>query len=52
MPVLSSLDNLLYDAYLIFQRGDDNIEIEHKHANFRLGVQYPLKGKKAPQTKF
>ena len=30
MPFLSSLDNLLYDAYFIFQKGVDNFEIEHK----------------------
>ena len=26
----SSLDNLLYDAYIIFQNDVDNFEIEHK----------------------
>ena len=26
----SSLDNLLQDAYIIFEKGVDNFEIEHK----------------------
>ena len=30
MSFLSSLDNLLKDAYIIFQKGVDNFEIEHK----------------------
>ena len=30
MQFLSSLDNLLYDAYIIFQKSVDNFEIEHK----------------------
>ena len=30
MPFLSSLDNLLEDAYIIFENGVDNFEIEHK----------------------
>ena len=30
MPFLSSLDNLPSDAYIIFQEGVDNFEIEHK----------------------
>ena len=31
MLVLSSFYNLLYDAYIIFQKGVDNFEIEHKY---------------------
>ena len=30
MLFLSSLDNLLQDAYTIFQKGIDNFKIEHK----------------------
>ena len=30
MLFLSSLDNLLQDAYIIFQKGVGNFEIEHK----------------------
>ena len=30
MPFLSSLDNLLYDAYIIFHKSVDNFEIAHK----------------------
>ena len=30
MPFLSSLENLLKDAYIIFQKGVDNFEMEHK----------------------
>ena len=30
MLLLSSLDNLLQDAYIIFQKGVDYFEIEHK----------------------
>ena len=30
MLFLSSLDNLLEDAYIIFQKDVDNFEIEHK----------------------
>ena len=30
MLFLSSLDNLLLDAYIIIQKGVDNFEIEHK----------------------
>ena len=41
LPFLSSLDNLLQDAYIIFQKGVDNFEIAHKHANFWLGVSLP-----------
>ena len=28
--ILSSLDNIITDAYIIFQNGVDNFEIEHK----------------------
>ena len=42
MPFLSSLDNLLHDAYIIFQKGVDNFEIEHRNCYFLYGVQYPL----------
>ena len=30
MPFLSSLDNLLEDAYIIFQKSVDNFAIEHQ----------------------
>ena len=30
MPVLSSLDNLLKDAYIVIQNSVDNFAIEHK----------------------
>ena len=30
MPVLSFLDNSLYDTYIIFQKGIDNFDFEHK----------------------
>ena len=30
MPFLSCLDNLLEDAYIIFQKGVDNFEMERK----------------------
>ena len=30
MLFLSSLDNVLEEAYIIFQKGVDNFEIEHK----------------------
>ena len=30
MPFLSSLDNLILDAYIIFQKGVDYFEIENK----------------------
>ena len=30
MSFLSSLDNLLKDTYIIFQKDVDNFEIEHK----------------------
>ena len=29
MPILSSLDNLQQNAYIILQNGVDNIDIEH-----------------------
>ena len=34
MLFLSSLDNLLSDAYIIFQKDVDNFEIENKTCNF------------------
>ena len=34
MLFLSFLDNLLYDGYIIFQKGVDNFEIEHKTCYF------------------
>ena len=30
MPFLSSFDNFLKDAYIVFQKDVDNFEIEHK----------------------
>ena len=30
MSFLTSLENLLQDAYIIFQKGVDDFEIEHK----------------------
>ena len=41
MIFLSSLDNLLYDAYIIYQKGVDNFELEHKNANFAVGGAVP-----------
>ena len=43
MLYLSSLDNLLEDAYIIFQKSVDNFEIEHKTCLFLVRVQFPLK---------
>ena len=43
MPFLSSVDNLLWDAHIIFHKGVVNFKIEHKTCYFWLGVQYPLK---------
>ena len=44
MPFLSSLDTLPSDARIFFFRKSvDNFEMEYKHADFKLGVQYPLK---------
>ena len=40
MLFFSSLDNLLYVAYIIFQKGVDNFELSTKHANFWLRVKY------------
>ena len=39
---LSSLDNLLKDAYIIFQKGVGNFKIEPKYANYWFVVWYPL----------
>ena len=41
MLFLSSLDNLLQGAYIIYQNGVDNFEIEHKNANFGEGSAVP-----------
>ena len=41
MLILSFLDNLLLDAYIIYQKGVDNFDIEHKNANFGLGGAVP-----------
>ena len=35
------LNNLLQDAYIIFQKGVDYFE--HKHANLGVGGAFPLK---------
>ena len=43
MPFLSFLDNLLEDVDIVFQKGADNFEIEHKIGKFLARVQYPLK---------
>ena len=40
---MSSLDNLLSDAYIIYQNGVDSFEIEHKHVNFGVRGVVPLK---------
>ena len=39
--ILSSLHNLLLDAYMIFQKDDDNFEIEYRTANFGLHAVLP-----------
>ena len=39
MLFLSSLDNI--DAYIIFHKGVDNLEIEHNHGNFGVGGAVP-----------
>ena len=40
MPFLSSLDNLLLEAFIIFQKSVDNFEIQQKKKSyFKLGVQ-------------
>ena len=41
MLFLSSLDNLLEDAFIIYQKGIDNFEIEHKNANLGVGGAVP-----------
>ena len=43
MPVLSSFNDELYDAYVIFQEGDDYTEIGHKICQFGVGGAVPLK---------
>ena len=43
MLCLSSLENWLWDAYIMyiaFQKGVNNFDMQHKHANFWLVVQY------------
>ena len=40
MLFLSSLDNLLKDAYIIYQKGDDNFEMKH-FANFGIEGAVP-----------
>ena len=43
MLFLSSLDNFLWDVYIIFQEGVDNFKIQStKHGTFWLGVWYLL----------
>ena len=37
MLSLSSLDNLLCNAHIIYQKDVDNFEIEHKDANIAVG---------------
>ena len=46
MLFFSSLDNLLKDAYTIFKKMFNILRQSPKHAYFRLGVQFPLKGAK------
>ena len=41
MLFLSSLDDLLYDAYIIFQKDVDNFEIAKKHDNSGRGGAVP-----------
>ena len=41
MLFLSSLDNLLQDAYIIFQKGVDDFEIEHKTCLFMVRGAVP-----------
>ena len=41
MPFLSFLDNLLQDAYVIFQNGVDIFEIEHKICLFLVESVVP-----------
>ena len=43
MPFLSSLDNFLSDACIIFQKGVDNFEIEHKTCFFSVRGAVPPK---------
>ena len=45
MPFFSSLDNLLKDAYVIFQEGVDYFEIEQKKKKLNFGrrCSTPLK---------
>ena len=41
MQFLSFLNNLLYDTYIIYQKGVDDFEIEHRNVNFRIGGAVP-----------
>ena len=41
MQLLSSLDNLLLDAYIIYQKSVDDFEIGHKNANLGVGGAVP-----------
>ena len=43
MTFLSSLDNYFKMHALFFWKSVDKFDVAHKHANFKLGVQYPLK---------
>ena len=38
---LNSLDKLLQDAFIIYQKGVDSFEIEHKNANIGVGGAVP-----------
>ena len=44
MLFLNYLDNLLYDAYIIFQKGVDNFEIEYKTSLFLVSGVVPSTG--------
>ena len=41
MLFLSSLDNFLYDADIVFQKGGDNFEKEHKTCEFLVRGAVP-----------
>ena len=41
MLFLSSLNNLLLDAYFVYQKGVNNFKAEHKNANFGVGGAVP-----------
>ena len=42
MPFLSSVDHLLRDRYIIFQKGIDNFAIEHKTCLFLVRGEIPF----------